>query len=112
MHLCDSCDMKNCSDRITRDLQNPACVISCSDYIGGPPTFLEIAEQCEKVYGPYAPTNADRIRAMSDEELAVGIKKIFIGKAPWCDHHCKLDDDNSCNTCLKEWLKQPAEECQ
>ena len=54
-------------------------------------------------------TNADRIRAMSDEELAVIIKKTLIGKTLWCDHHCKLDDGNNCNTCLQEWLKQPAE---
>ena len=52
-------------------------------------------------------TNADRIRAMSDDELAIEIKKIFIGKSPWCDHHCKLDDENSCSGCLLEWLKQP-----
>ena len=54
-------------------------------------------------------TNADRIRAMSDEELCNAIKKTYIGMAPWCDHHCTLDDDCKCNTCLKEWLKQPAE---
>lgn len=65
-------------------------------------------EKC-KQYKPEYMTNADRIRAMSDGELAVGIKKIFIGKSPWCDHHCKYDDENNCNNCLLEWLKQPAE---
>lgn len=54
-------------------------------------------------------TNADRIRAMSDEELFVAIQKTYIGNSPWCDHHCKLDDDCSCSACLKEWLKQPVE---
>lgn len=63
-----------------------------------------------KEMGKKPMTNADRIRAMSDEELSVLIKKTFIGKTPWCDHHCKLDDDCSCNGCLMEWLKQPAEE--
>jgi hypothetical protein len=47
---------------------------------------------------------------MSDEELAIGIKKIFIGKSPWCDHHCKLDDEDNCSGCLLEWLKQPTED--
>ena len=69
-------------------------------------------EECNHTDCPYRTepiTNADRIRAMSDEELCNAIKKTYIGMAPWCDHHCTLDDDCKCNTCLKEWLKQPAE---
>ena len=48
-------------------------------------------------------TNADRIRAMSDEELA----NIVV-----CPH-CKTNWDkctDDCFTCRLEWLKQPAEE--
>ena len=53
-------------------------------------------------------TNADRIRAMSDEELAV-----FLGKLVHCGgcqmrDNCKVDD-LPCNNVLLEWLKQPAE---
>lgn len=45
-------------------------------------------------------TNADRIRAMSDEELAEWID--------FCPHvRCPRE---SCETCLLAWLKQPAEE--
>ena len=57
----------------------------------------------------YRMTNADRIRAMSDEELAK-----FIGHNSLCD---QIQNDNGawckkqsvCEGCLVEWLKQPAE---
>lgn len=52
-------------------------------------------------------TNADRIRAMTDEELENGIRKISIGWEPWCDHHCKMNGDDDCNDCLKKYIKQP-----
>lgn len=50
-------------------------------------------------------TNADRIRAMSDEELADVIANGVgcVLKAPHC-----MDDD--CTPCILRWLKQPAEE--
>ena len=50
------------------------------------------------------PTNADRIRTMSDEELAECIENPN-GK-PWyrCDE-CKWE---SCKECCLEWLKQEA----
>lgn len=54
-------------------------------------------------------TNADRIRAMSDEELKDVIRAISIGYEPWCDHHCKMQGEDNCNICLKKWLQQPAE---
>ena len=55
-------------------------------------------------------TNADRFRAMSDDKLEDFIRKISIAFQPWCDNHCKLDNGDNCNTCLKNWLKQPVEE--
>ena len=53
-------------------------------------------------------TNADRIRDMSDEQLAK-----FIGHNSLCD---QIQNDNDawckkqrvCEGCLVEWLKQPA----
>ena len=50
-------------------------------------------------------TNADRIRAMSDEELADVIVNGVgcVLKAPHC-----MDDD--CTPCIRKWLQQPAEE--
>ena len=55
-----------------------------------------------------ATTNADRIRSMSDEELAV-----WLVGATVCERVC--DEDEYChgNECVKRvtrWLKQPAKE--
>lgn len=49
-------------------------------------------------------TNAARIRAMSDEELADVVANGVgcVRKAP----HCMEED---CTPCILEWLKQPAE---
>ena len=54
------------------------------------------------------PTNADRIRAMSDEELAE-----WLVDATICERVC--DEDEYChgNECVKrvtDWLRQPAKE--
>lgn len=50
-------------------------------------------------------TNADRIRAKSDEELAKTISGDQI--YPWCtEEPCKYD---SCTDCVLAWLKQEAE---
>jgi hypothetical protein len=56
----------------------------------------------------YRMTNADRIRAMSDEELA---------KVPmqWGGYPCVFPErvcgnGHTCKKCLLEWLQQPAEE--
>ena len=52
-------------------------------------------------------TNADRIRAMGDEELAEFIKHIKVRAA-----FCKAVKDNDAfeALCSAEWLQQPAEE--
>ena len=52
-------------------------------------------------------TNADRIRAMSDEELVEFIKNIKVRAAL-----CKAVKDNDAfeELCSAEWLQQPAEE--
>jgi hypothetical protein len=62
------------------------------------------------------PTNADRIRAMSDEELAEYIFDLGNG-SEYCYGHCAFQDnciirglDNG--TCIKgviDWLRAPAE---
>ena len=52
-------------------------------------------------------TNADRIRAMTDEELAEFIKHIKVRAA-----FCKAVKNNDAfeELCSAEWLQQPAEE--
>ncbi len=53
-------------------------------------------------------TNADRIRAMSDEELAVFLNE------PFCDkrthEECTVSYCGICHQCVLDWLQQPAEE--
>ena len=60
------------------------------------------------------PTNADRIRAMTDEELSEFISRIEIGDfgqqvygKTFCDM-CK--GQYECDDCRLWWLQQPAEE--
>ena len=53
------------------------------------------------------PSNADRIRAMTDEELAE-----FIGGDPMhdiCPSDCFEDPDRPCKVCVLKWLKQEGE---
>lgn len=50
-------------------------------------------------------TNADRIRSMTDEELAD-----LLGSDPWCDAYCWTDGvESSCRDCILEWLKKESE---
>ena len=66
---------------------------------------------CDK-YTPTPMTNADRIRAMSDEELATFISEISDNceTKTECQQHCYGCGIMYCEyrTCL-EWLRQPEE---
>ena len=55
-------------------------------------------------------TNADRIRAMTDEELAKYICKTQYREGDVCPptHNCAVD--KSCENCWLDWLKQEARE--
>ena len=76
---------------------------SCSNH-GKNISFLGDGWKCN--YIP-VPTNADCIRAMSDEELAEFIKHIKVRAA-----FCKAVKDNDAfeALCSTEWLQRPAEE--
>lgn len=53
------------------------------------------------------PTNADRIRSMSDEELAD-----FVGTYFSCEYNCAAMTDNcdqNCGKVILEWLQSEAE---
>ena len=57
----------------------------------------------------YRMTNADRIRAMSDEELCEFLSQYVFHKM--CEEGCDACTYNGdCDKRLLEWLKQPAEE--
>lgn len=69
--------------------------------------LLEAIKNYEAEKCPYKKTNADRIRTMSDEELAAILSD---------DNRCcppKHNDCrkyiNNCAGCYLEWLQQPAE---
>ena len=76
---------------------------SCSNH-GKNISFLGDGWKCN--YIP-VPTNADRIRAMSDEELVEFIKNIKV-RAVFCK--AVKNNDAFEELCSAEWLKQPTEE--
>ena len=57
------------------------------------------------------PSNADRIRAMSDEELAKFVNLCGHDFPPYCDVENSISGecDQNCIKCAEEWLKQSAE---
>ena len=56
-------------------------------------------------------TNADRIRAMSDEELAKFFCPETPGASPWCEPMGRVRCGKSpCWKCMLKWLRQPAGE--
>lgn len=71
---------------------------------------------CEALRGTYGidtdpeiKTNADRIRSMTNEELANFIPNWSYTNACKCGEHY-VDCNNECEKCVTEWLHQPAEE--
>lgn len=71
--------------------------------------YMECNMECSlyrKITGKQ--TNADRIRAMTDEELANEIIKIVAFCAP--GHRPSPDCCCNCQKCWLDWLKSPVEE--
>lgn len=56
----------------------------------------------EEKQSPKPQTHADRIRAMSDEELAEYFSDCLCPR--------KINCSGSCDACIMEWLSKPAEE--
>lgn len=55
-------------------------------------------------------TNADKIRAMTDdEELAKFLFDAWYDEK-WCDEDCICDPSSYCISCWLDWLQQEAEE--
>lgn len=71
---------------------------------------LDYAKECEFYVHK---TNAEKIRSMTDEELADFIQRVQIGDFNCSDYgktFCDMcDGQYECDDCLKSWLKQPAE---
>ena len=95
---------------------------NCRNYIWGDneTPFPDVCIECKYIDGPegkepsnWKPkpmTNADRIRAMTDEELAKFIPDWSYTNACKCDEQPYVDCNNECEKCVAEWLKQPAED--
>ena len=68
--------------------------------------------QKKKCLGYIPMTNGDKIRSMTDEELAKWLDYEF-GRCEWCDvEKIEAEDcsDIDCTICIQGWLKQPHEE--
>lgn len=68
---------------------------------------ISALRQQETVTDSHQMTNADRIRAMSDDELAEAISSIPMCVGTDDDKDCEND---GCKGCFLKWLQQPAEE--
>jgi len=55
-------------------------------------------------------TNADRVRAMTDEELATVIALPYLASPPWCANHTTCpyisEDPTPCDKCALDWLRE------
>ena len=89
------------------------------DFVYGIETVLEYAENLQTEVSNPVKTNADRIRSMSDEELAEFLTDINPTNCQDCGFshgwRCQPDRDDysdfeKCKEGRKRWLKQPAEE--
>ena len=91
MNYCKKCKRSDECDYVWKNTENPVCV-----------SFMPIV------------TNADKIRAMSDEELSIWLDDITgeTGDVPWCVLPCVQADNprgaRYCEKCAENWLKQEA----
>lgn len=83
------------------------CDIDNHDTWYGCPICEKAELKCGEVKKP---TNYDRIRNMSVEELAKFIPDWSYTKACKCDEEIYADCNNECWKCVKEWLEQEVSE--
>lgn len=80
------------------------CSERCVFYDGSGSEYIEQEPKPAKVQ-----TNADRIRSMSDEELAE-----FLNTVNVCDtrtsEECRINFCASCGACVLDWLRQPVDQ--
>ena len=72
--------------------------------------YLLMQETARRLVDGKPVTNADRIRAMSDEELAEFIDRCEMNDIDYAKTFCDLcNGQYECDQCRLDWLKQPAE---
>lgn len=103
-----SCDGKPCTQCDPEDLFHN-CYVNKEDYITKE-RMDERLEMMHKLYPDAKPTNADRIRSMTDEELANAFA--MISDCISCNCRSAEDDcsivDGTCQRQWLEWLEQEA----
>lgn len=80
------------------------------------PVYAAVRKLCDLEH-PIAPTNAEKLRSMTDEKMARFLLRVsynvFCQNADRCDEQIlrgeKVPED-WCETCLLNWLKTPWEE--
>ena len=70
-------------------------------------------DKCKQYKHDYM-TNADRIRAMGDKEIAKFLVNIAVGEECvfFCENPKRTVACWDCKRCIAEWLKQPAEDTE
>ena len=99
MSICNACARTDCVWRTTGLGIDPPIMGHCDNFVVIKPAVA--APHTTPIRQRHS-TNADRIRAMSNEELA---------NIVCCCNHKSGDDcfDASCYDCTLDWLRQPAE---
>lgn len=111
----DGTPVENCFVlRPDRDDAAIAAMLAYADATSDEQLSQELREwaEFERRVKPHI-TNADHIRAMSDEELMEFISRVEIGDFNTSDYgktFCGLCDFDSCDECLLDWLQQPYKE--
>ena len=107
---CGSCDhFKPIVDTATGEcLQNPYNYTVVHDP-KHPHWIVQRSRIKCRLYNAKPQTNADRIRAMSDEELVEMFRHDLYEYVQYKVNWCR-ENDMTCTEYLLEWLKQPAEE--
>ena len=68
------------------------------------PATCKCVSYCPQATPPK--TNADRIRSMTDEELADWYFDKFFPCVPYCSILDECPEHDDCKICLLDWLKQ------
>lgn len=106
-HKCDGCKHKG---------EHREMMFRPMDVCNRGVNLLEAIQNYEAERCPYQKTNADRIRSMSDEDLAVywaNNHDNFCQNKPECGEALDTEDmipEEWCVACALEWLQRPAEE--
>lgn len=91
-----------------KDLMYVACMGQDKEFIK---TFEMVIDDCpEAVLEEKVETNADKIRNMTDEELATWLIYGESCHCDCCDFEYKNCQGESCFSAMKKWLGQKAEE--